>query len=253
MNGMTKFIVGAAGASLLAWGAHALTGESYIDSLEAQGKTALAADGHDGVTLKMKRDWLSRTALLDGVTDEDERRKIAAALKSKVPGLVAVRWPKGDGDGDAEGTDAAAATTGASEEEVASCQDDVNAFMSDKTINFSISSADLAPEAVTVVDGLAEKLSACTGMAIGVGGHTDATGSAETNKVISQARADSVAAALSERGVAAERITATGYGSDKPLIEGDGANAANRRIEFTLGTGEAGGDAETDTPAEGAE
>lgn len=250
MNGMTKFIVGAAGASLLAWGAHAVTGENYINSLEEQSKAALADAGMSDVSVKMKRDWLSRTALVDGVTDKAKRKEVEGILKKGVPGLVAVKWPKGDGKG---GKDAAAATTGASEEEVASCQEDVNTFMSDKTINFAINSADLAPEAVGVVDGLAEKLSGCTGMAIGVGGHTDATGSAETNKTLSQARADSVAAALSERGVAAERITATGFGSEKPLVEGDGANAANRRIEFTLGTGEASADAETETPAEGAE
>ena len=246
MNGMTKFLVGAAGASFLAWGAHAIGGGSYIDGLEEQGNAALSTAGIDNVSLKMKRNWLSRTALLDGVTDSAERAEVERVLKKGVPGLVAVKWPKGEGDA---GTDAGAATSGASAEEVASCQDGVNTFMTDKKINFAINSADLAPDAVTVVDGLAEKLSGCTGMAIGVGGHTDATGSAETNKVISQARADAVAAALTERGVSAEQITATGFGSDAPLIEGDGANAANRRIEFTLGTG----DAETETSAEGAE
>ncbi|MEP0191668.1 MAG: OmpA family protein [Erythrobacter sp.] len=247
---MTKFLVGAAGASFLAWGAHAVSGESYIDGLEEQGKDALSTAGIDNVSLKMKRDWLSRTALLDGVTDQAERTEVERVLKKGVPGLVAVEWPNGDGNG---GKDAGAATSGASAEEVASCQDDVNTFMTDKKINFAINSADLAPDAVTVVDGLAEKLSGCAGMAIGVGGHTDATGSAETNKTLSQARAQSVAAALSERGVASEQITATGYGSSQPLIEGDGANAANRRIEFTLGTGDAGADAQTETSAEGAE
>lgn len=252
MNGMTKFIVGAAGASFLAWGAHAVTGESYIDSLEVQSQDALKDAGMSDVSVKMKRDWLSRTALVDGVSDLEKRKEVENVLKAGVPGLVAVKWPKGDGKGKS-GKDAAAATSGASDEEVASCQDEVNTFMADKKINFAINSADLAPDAVTVVDGLAEQLSGCTGMAIGVGGHTDATGSAETNKTLSQARAASVAAALTERGVTAEQITATGYGSDKPLVEGDGANAANRRIEFTLGTGDAGADAETETPAEGAE
>ncbi len=237
MGSFAKFLCGAAAASLLAWGA---SSEGFIDNLETKGQSALANGGFEGIDLSMARDPLSRVALLDGESDPAKRAEIEAAVL-KVPGVASVRWA-GDADGaatDAGATEtlAADATTGASEEQVADCQTDIDAFMEGKVINFNSGSAYIAPASGEIITGLAEKLTACSGMAIGVGGHTDATGSVEVNNTLSQARADAVASALSEAGVSADRITATGYGSSQPLVAGDGANAANRRIEFTLNAG----------------
>ena len=47
-------------------------------------------------------------------------------------------------------------------------------------------------------------------------GHTDSTGSIETNLVLSQRRAESVADALVAAGVPRDRIVATGLGPDFP-------------------------------------
>ncbi|MEP3050275.1 MAG: OmpA family protein [Erythrobacter sp.] len=244
MSGFVKFLVGGAAASLLAWGAHQLSGSDYIDGLEADGQAALSGEGLEGASLSMSRDPLSRAAVLDGITDPEARARAEAAALA-VPGISAVRWADGnDAAGNAvgggDGTDGAG---GANEPDsatvaaVSACQGDVDAVMEGKTITFRSGSAYLNAASLRIVDDLATALSECENMSVAVGGHTDATGSAEINQSISQARADAVAAALSERGVGADRITATGFGSSEPKIAGDGANPANRRIEFTLSAG----------------
>jgi hypothetical protein len=48
-------------------------------------------------------------------------------------------------------------------------------------------------------------------------GHTDSTGSAELNKKLSQQRADFIRGVLISKGVAADRITAIGYGQSQLL------------------------------------
>lgn len=67
-----------------------------------------------------------------------------------------------------------------------------------------------------------------------VGGHTDNTGAVATNKRLSQARADAVRKTLIDKfGIDAGRVTAVGYGPDKPIADNgtaDGRNA-NRRVE----------------------
>lgn len=234
MTKFGKFLVGAAVTSLLAWGAHAMTGRDYIDRLGSDGTGALSAGGFDGVTLAMASDPLARVAVLSGISDPDARARAEAAVLA-VPGIASVRWA----DGEVVSAPVAdAPSEPATAQEVTACQDNIDGLMAGKVINFASGSATIAADGLAVVSEVAEALSGCDGMAIAVGGHTDATGSAEVNQRLSKERADSVAAALAERGIAAERITATGYGSAQPVMEGTGAaaNAANRRIEFDLST-----------------
>jgi len=69
-----------------------------------------------------------------------------------------------------------------------------------------------------------------------VQGHTDDRGSAERNRVLSQERAQAVVQYLIQHGVEAHRLTAHGYGPDRPLVQGTSrrARAANRRVEFHI-------------------
>ncbi len=235
MDGLIKGLIGAGGASLLAWGAHSMTGADYVNGIESEAQASLAEGEFGGVTLSMQRDPLSRVVVLSGVTDPEERAPIEAHLRANSK-VGAIRWADDAADR-ASGADNADAVTGASDAQVADCQGKIDAFMEGKSLTFRSGSAYLAPSSLAIIDGLGEKLSTCTGMRVAVGGHTDATGSDEVNQLVSQSRADVVAVALAERGIDAARITATGYGSSQPLDEGDGANAANRRIEFTLDAG----------------
>jgi len=67
-------------------------------------------------------------------------------------------------------------------------------------------------------------------------GHTDNTGSMQTNLRLSKERAEAVKAFLVSKGANASRIEATGYGPNQPIASN--ATAAgrqeNRRVEFTL-------------------
>jgi outer membrane protein OmpA-like peptidoglycan-associated protein len=67
-----------------------------------------------------------------------------------------------------------------------------------------------------------------------VGGHTDSDGRAEYNQALSQWRADAVRKYLADKGVAAYRMTAKGYGEDKPIASNGSADgrAKNRRVEL---------------------
>ena len=69
-----------------------------------------------------------------------------------------------------------------------------------------------------------------------LGGHTDAVGSAASNLVLSQGRVDAVKAYLVSKGVAQERLEATGYGETTPIASNKTAagRAKNRRVELEL-------------------
>lgn len=69
---------------------------------------------------------------------------------------------------------------------------------------------------------------------VSIEGHTDAKGGSEYNRQLSQSRAEAVRAFLIQYGVLAGRVTAIGYGEERPLAEGvgAGADARNRRVEF---------------------
>jgi len=66
-----------------------------------------------------------------------------------------------------------------------------------------------------------------------VQGHTDSRGNAQANDKLSQDRADAVAAVLSKNyGIAADRISAKGYGAAQPVADNKTADgqAKNRRV-----------------------
>jgi outer membrane protein OmpA-like peptidoglycan-associated protein len=71
---------------------------------------------------------------------------------------------------------------------------------------------------------------------ISIEGHTDSDGKDRDNKKLSQARAESVAAYLVEKGIDEARLQAKGWGEEKPIgdNETDEGKAANRRVEFLI-------------------
>ncbi len=67
-------------------------------------------------------------------------------------------------------------------------------------------------------------------------GHTDNSGDAALNRVLSERRALAVRTMLVKQGVAEGRLTAVGFGPDKPADTNDtpAGRENNRRVEFTL-------------------
>ena len=67
-------------------------------------------------------------------------------------------------------------------------------------------------------------------------GHTDSTGKADYNRKLSQERAESVMKYIESKGIAASRLTAKGFGPDRPIASNDDAagQEMNRRVEFNI-------------------
>ena len=74
------------------------------------------------------------------------------------------------------------------------------------------------------------------GYKIRLAGHTDNVGSPESNKTLSQARAEAVRRQLIEYGCKPDEIKAFGYGDIKPVASNDTeeGRALNRRVEITI-------------------
>jgi outer membrane protein OmpA-like peptidoglycan-associated protein len=72
---------------------------------------------------------------------------------------------------------------------------------------------------------------------IKISGHTDSAGKEEANLRLSQARADAIKNYLTTVfPISVSRITATGYGSSKPIVQEvtDDHKQLNRRVEFEI-------------------
>lgn len=103
-------------------------------------------------------------------------------------------------------------------------------------VQFPADRATLDTDARVALDVVATVLRANPVPPIEVGGHTDNRGTAWLNGQVSQQRADAVRAYLASRGVAADRLTAVGYGSSRPIADNGTAAGlvANRRVELVL-------------------
>lgn len=101
-------------------------------------------------------------------------------------------------------------------------------------ITFGEGSARLDPESHALLDTLYDIVQRCPDLSIEIGGHTDSIGSETANQRLSERRAQSVQAYLTDKGIAADRLIAVGYGESQPVASNDTAatRARNRRIEF---------------------
>lgn len=105
-----------------------------------------------------------------------------------------------------------------------------------ENISFETGAATLTADSRFELDNLVTALNAYPAMRILIGGHTDNTGDPAANLVLSQQRAAAVLKYLTDRGIDASRLRATGYGDTQPLEPNDteANRAANRRTEFTI-------------------
>lgn len=110
-------------------------------------------------------------------------------------------------------------------------------------VNFAVDSDRLRPDSDPALEQILAALEASPDLAVTVEGHTDSDATDEYNLDLSQRRADSVVAWLVDRGVAAGRLTAVGFGESRPIADNETAagRAANRRVEIQPACGAADG------------
>lgn len=105
------------------------------------------------------------------------------------------------------------------------------------SLEFENGKADILPSMHADLDKLANFLIDHPDFSLNISGHTDSQGSEDSNLRLSQARADAIKAYLIyEFRIDGSRITATGFGSAKPLVEeiSDHNRKLNRRVEFDI-------------------
>jgi OOP family OmpA-OmpF porin len=105
------------------------------------------------------------------------------------------------------------------------------------TVKFEHGSAEISEESYSLLDQVALTMKANPEVKkIRVEGHTDDTGPSDTNQELSEARANAVRDYLVRKGVDSRRLSAKGYGEDRPLEAGtsDAIRAKNRRVEFVV-------------------
>jgi outer membrane protein OmpA-like peptidoglycan-associated protein len=102
-------------------------------------------------------------------------------------------------------------------------------------IEFENAKATLTPESEPILSTVAQLLVEHSEIRqLDIQGHTDSRGQHAQNLELSRRRAAAVKRWLIDHGIAAERLTSHGFGSDQPLgdNESDAARQRNRRVEF---------------------
>ena len=104
-----------------------------------------------------------------------------------------------------------------------------------ESLRFASGSADILPQSYDILNEISVILIEHPHLIIRIEAHTDGQGSTENNQVLSQQRANSVAAYLITQGVNADHLIPIGYGEQKPIATNETAigRALNRRVEFS--------------------
>lgn len=103
-------------------------------------------------------------------------------------------------------------------------------------IFFEFGKAELKSESYPELNRIATFFKSNTKIVSEISGHTDNVGTDEINNKLSQERAEVVRKYLLTQGVPAEKLTAKGYGKNKPKVANDTPEnqAINRRVEFEI-------------------
>jgi outer membrane protein OmpA-like peptidoglycan-associated protein len=104
-------------------------------------------------------------------------------------------------------------------------------------LNFDVGKSTIKPDYFTLLTKVQDAIKTFPGCSVTVEGHTDALGSDEINRKISQDRADAVRQyLLANMSVPASRFDSVGFGETKPIAsnETDEGRTKNRRIDLVI-------------------
>lgn len=116
--------------------------------------------------------------------------------------------------------------------DAATLRDQLRSLTESAPITFALGDATLTATARATLDTASEIIQAQPGLRVLIAGHTDTTGSAGFNELLSQERADAVRDYLIGRGIASNRLVIVAYGELFPTTPG--AAPLDRRVEFEV-------------------
>lgn len=101
-------------------------------------------------------------------------------------------------------------------------------------INFDTGKSTIRDESRPIIEQIVQLLKENSELKLSIEGHTDNVGDAKSNQVLSEQRAKSVMDAIVKAGVDAKRLSAAGFGQDRPIADNrtDEGKAQNRRVEL---------------------
>ena len=169
----------------------------------------------------------------DGVIDEkDLCPTTKAGVKVDANGCEIVVAPKdSDNDGVIDEKDKCPNTPTGFTVDASGCEISYNL-----KINFDTNKADIKPQYNDEISKFVLFMNTFPAYKAEIGGHTDNVGDAVLNKKLSTQRANSVKERFTKEGVETTRMTAVGYGEEKPVASNDTVEGRdeNRRIEVIL-------------------
>lgn len=174
----------------------------------------------------------------DGVVDaEDNCPKVAGPAANK-----GCPWGDADKDGILDNVDkcpqvaGVASNNGCPEEKVITAESKAALEELARTVYFNTSRATFKSETYGRLDMIAGIMNEYPKAKFHIEGHTDSTGSSAGNQRLSDIRANAVRDYLVTKGIAADHLTAQGYGEDQPVDSNAtrSGRANNRRVEINL-------------------
>jgi OOP family OmpA-OmpF porin len=147
---------------------------------------------------------------------------------------VEVVNPDKDGDGILNAADACPATPAGVKVDETGCK--LKAVIVLEGVIFAVNSDELIGDSTTILDAAARSLKPYPELRIEVGGHTDWQGSGGYNQVLSEHRANAVRSYLIGQGIAADHLSAKGYGEMQPVADNHTPEGRkqNRRVELRM-------------------
>ena len=223
-----SILLGAVLVALLGWAGASASAPVIAQRLEDRAQARLEGLDAGQVTVRFTTDnglYTRHPTLVGGESYGEAQRAEIARTVAATPGVGGIRW-----------SDSLIASVASSQvaQNPLHCQEDVESLLRARTIRFEEGSAELDATSSDLLDEVAEALQPCLGAIIALDGHTDRSGPESRNVSLSYQRAQSVRAALMQRGIPADGLRVRGLGSRQPVPGLAPEDPANRRIEFRV-------------------